>query len=239
MNGKMGLRDDVQKLTSMPSLNDGTETKFVPLSDRGRGEKDRDMNKRHARVKNGNRSFYEEEEEEENVDDDNQAIGEDFAYNIRSSLRAMNVRGNDHIEQYIKKRQELKEKQLEIEKQQVKSESQETDDSTVSRLWKNGVIRGLVKKNIISKSDLVNNTTTNVEEKIPEEDKKKDHSSNVLLVEDPNDPDLLLHPLLAHGKIEYEEEFILERVGKKTTITPRTYYQSLGDKDFEFQKKKK
>lgn len=243
----MNLQEEIERLTLMPSSDDNG-VKFVRVKGPGRANEDRQMNKKRSvpvRYRNGNSEHYPSDDEDnindtydnnDDGDDDNNDSKQPDINRIKMSMRSMNVRGNDHIEEYLQRRQKLvEEKQLKAaENKFLQAESKGDDNSTMSKLWKNGVIRGLVNQKIISKSDLVNNTTsaTNDEREIP-----KGKNSN--LVEDPNDEDLLLHPLLAYGKLSYDEEFILPRVGKKTTLTPRNHLKSLVDEDFEFEKKTK
>ncbi|XP_043465744.1 zinc-regulated protein 8-like [Leptopilina heterotoma] len=239
----MNLHEDIEKLTLMPSCSDDNGAQFVRVNGPGRADQDRQMNKKRpvpVRYRNGSRRQFPSDDEDDkdndnydddDGDDDNDSKKPDIS-RISLSVRTMNVRGNRDIEKYFQQRQQLQEEETKAaeKKQFSQAESQGNDNSTMSRLWKNGVIRGLVNQKIISKSDLVNNT--NDEREIP-----KEKNSN--LVEDPNDQDLLLHPLLAYGKLTYDEEFILPRVGKKTTVTPRDHLKSMVDEDFEFVKKTK
>ena len=116
------------------------------------------------------------------------------------------------------------------------------DDLHNNKLYRNGVIRGLLSKNIISISDLkINDGANNVGEEnaISEEKAEADFRPKVDLVQHPNDPDLYTHPLEAYGKLEYAQDFVLDRIGTKKTMTPKQYYMNVTDEDFAFVKKSK
>lgn len=96
------------------------------------------------------------------------------------------------------------------------------------RLSRNAAIRSLVCQNKIPIENL----------QIPNEERPQ-----INLVPCPEDPDILLQPLLAYGKVDESRckgiDFTVAHIGKKEKITPRQFYLNQSDDSFfEFVKRK-
>ena len=117
------------------------------------------------------------------------------------------------------------------------------NDLQTHKYNKNGVIRGLLKKNYITLEDLKISPNNGAEEEAAGEEAafSEDYTPSVNLVPHPNDPDLLVHPYEAFGELEYAENFVLDRIGTKTTMDKRKYLMKLSDDEdaFNFYKKSK
>ncbi|XP_033229871.1 uncharacterized protein LOC117181379 isoform X2 [Belonocnema kinseyi] len=103
------------------------------------------------------------------------------------------------------------------------------DNLQNNRLKRNVLFKSLLSKNIISMADLEINDRVNngcEEYAISKENSETDYRPGVDLVQHPDDPDLFTHPLEAYGKLQYTQDFILDRIGTKKTMTPRQYYMN-------------
>lgn len=142
----MNLQEEIERLTLMPSSDDNG-VKFVRVKGPGRANEDRQMNKKRSvpvRYRNGNSEHYPSDDEDnindtydnnDDGDDDNNDSKQPDINRIKMSMRSMNVRGNDHIEEYLQRRQKLvEEKQLKAaENKFLQAESKGDDNSTMSK----------------------------------------------------------------------------------------------------------
>ncbi|XP_026671121.1 uncharacterized protein LOC108627119 isoform X2 [Ceratina calcarata] len=113
------------------------------------------------------------------------------------------------------------------------------------KLHKNAVVRGLLKQQLIRINDLMLPSDTEIKSNRIQtaSPSTKPKTQFVQLVPCPEDPDVLIQPLQAYGRIDetkYKDiDFTVPRVGTKKTVTPRKYYTNLNDSDFEFVKHSK
>lgn len=108
------------------------------------------------------------------------------------------------------------------------------------KLNKNAAIRGLIKHQLISVKDLeipVNST-----------DSTKMYSPNNLeedyrmrLVPHKEDPEIFIQPIQAEGGIDASKykniDFTVPHIGKKKVVTPRQFFLTMDDSDFNFVKR--
>nr|XP_012137670.1 PREDICTED: uncharacterized protein LOC105662113 isoform X2 [Megachile rotundata] len=117
------------------------------------------------------------------------------------------------------------------------------------RLNKNAAIRGLIKRQLISVKDLeVPDNSTDVRY----ENNKHVQSTNAYspsnleenncmrLVPHNEDPEVFIQPIQAEGGIDASKykniDFTVPHIGKKKVVTPRQFFLSMDDSDFDFVK---
>ncbi|KOC65408.1 hypothetical protein WH47_09987 [Habropoda laboriosa] len=106
------------------------------------------------------------------------------------------------------------------------------------RLNKNAVIRGLLRNHTISLKDLcMPNDYIDLQHKNSTSVQQKNFMK---LVQCPEDPEVFVQPLQAHGTIDENEykdiDFSVPHVGKKRKVTSRQFFINMDDSDFDFVK---
>ncbi|XP_031847029.1 uncharacterized protein LOC116433260 isoform X2 [Nomia melanderi] len=246
----MSIYSDIKKATQIP-LTDEISS-FIRQRKSNVPKKNPKLSKP-KRPRNMN--LYDEDDNnetddlEQNFNDlPKQLYENEIAFAIKQANCGINY-SNENLEKHLKARQ--------IEatlNSSVKDDSKNNDVTgdveneeyflKLYKLNRNAAIRGLLRNHKISLHDL----------RRPNTSKHKEHKSEthvqlnnlteenypMKLVPHPEDSEVFVQPIHAYGKLDENKykniDFSVPRIGKKNTVTPRKFYVSMDESEFDFVK---